>query len=321
MADETMRVVVTDYDFPSLEQERQVLEPMGAVLEVHQCRTEDEVVQAVRGARVVLTQYAPFGAKALAALAPEAVVIRYGIGVDTIDLDAARSLGVRVANIPDYGVNEVAEHTVSLLLSLLRCVPALDRGVRAGRWDGVAMAAPVLPFSETTVGVVGAGRIGREVLRRLKALGFRLVAHDPFLPPEAAEALGVPLMSLEDLLAAVDAVTFHLPLTADSRHLLNGERLALMKSTAVVVNTARGGLIDTDALAEALASGRLRGAALDVFEVEPLPADSPLRSLDNVILTPHMAWYSDKSIQRLQRFAAEEAARALRREPLRCPVV
>lgn len=316
-----MRVVVTDYDFPSLERERRVLEPLGAVLEVYQCRTEEEVVRAVQGARVVLTQYAPFGGKALAALAPEAVVIRYGIGVDTIDLDAARALGVRVANVPDYGVDEVAEHTVTLLLSLLRRVPELDRGVRAGRWDGIAMAAPVLPFSETTVGIVGAGRIGREVLRRLHALGFQLVAHDPFISQEAAAALGVPLLPLEELLGTADAVTFHLPLTDDSRHLLNRERLALMKRTAVVVNTARGGLIDTDALAAALAEGRLRGAALDVFEVEPLPEDSPLRSLDNVILTPHMAWYSDTSFPRLQRLAAEEAARALRREPLRCPVV
>lgn len=268
---------------------------------------------------MVLTQFAPVTRLALSKMAPSATVIRYGVGVDNIDVEAAEELGIRVAYVPDYCVDEVADHTAGLLLALLRKVVFLDRSVREGRWDPVAQAKPMLPLRDATIGLLGCGRIGRAVLARLEPFVGRILIHDPLPSADYQEFRSVTQVDIDTLLRESDALSLHLPLVDATRHVLNGRRLAQMKETAYVVNTARGGLIDTDALAEALRDGRLGGAALDVFEVEPLPEDSPLRSAPNLILTPHAAWYSDNSISRLQRLAAEEAVRALRGEPLRCP--
>ena len=314
------RVVITDYTFPSLDIEHEILSPLGAAIEVHQCQDEDDVVAAVRGANVVLAQFAPVGRRAVEALPQDATIIRYGVGVDNIDLRAARERGVAVAYVPDYCVDEVADHTVALLLALLRKVKIFDHGVREGRWDPVGLAKPLPPLAGMTMGFVGLGRIGKAVLKRLRPFGFRFIAHDPFLPPEDASELGLTLTDLDSLLAEVGALSLHVPLTPETAYLLNEERLGYMKPTAVIVNTARGGLIDAEALAKALDAGTLGGAALDVFEAEPLPPGSPLRTSQHVVLSPHAAWYSEDSLPRLQRLAAEEAARALRSEPLRCPI-
>lgn len=321
MNDKPPRVVVTDHNFPSLETERKVLEPLRAVVEEYQCRAERDVIEAVSGADVVLVQYARIGKAAINNLDPGAVIIRYGIGVDNVDLDAAKSAKVAVANVPDYGIEEVVDHTLSLLLSLLRRIPMMDRSVRADRWHALPETGPVYTFSRTAVGVVGLGRIGQLMVSRLRALGFELLVHDPYVSEEYALPPGARRLNLETLLREADAVCLHVPLTEATHHLLNAKRLGMMKSTAVIVNTARGGLIDSEALIAALHGGELRGAALDVFEEEPLPAESRLRQLHNVLLTPHLAWYSEDAIKRLQRFAAEEAARAIKGEPLRCPVI
>jgi D-3-phosphoglycerate dehydrogenase len=317
----SLTVPVTDWTFPSLDPERAVLEPLGAQVVGLQCRSEEEARAALAGARVALVQFAPIGRGALAALAPGATLVRYGVGVDNIDLAAARELGVAVANVPDYCVDEVADHTAVLLLSLLRKLPALERELRAGGWAGIAAASPLPPLSQVRVGFVGLGRIGRAVLARLRPFGCRFLVCDPALAPVDAAALGVELAGLDALLAESDAVTLHLPLTPTTRHLIDAARLAQMRPTAVLVNTARGGLVDAAALAAALTAGQLGAAGLDVFEIEPLPADSPLRAAPRLTLTPHMSWYSDAAIGRLQRMAAEEAARALRGQPLRCRVV
>lgn len=314
-----LTVPVTDYTFPTLEPEQTVLAEVGAVVKGYQCKTEAEVLEAVRGAQVVLTQFAPVTRRVLASLAEGATVIRYGVGVDTIDLEAAAELGVKVAYVPDYCIEEVADHTVAMMLTLLRRLPALDKGVRAGRWDGIQIARPLLPLGQTTVGLVGLGRIGRAVVDRLRAFGCRFLVFDPYLTAEEASGLGVTLSELEEVLQAADALSLHIPLTQKTRHFIGEERLALLKPSAVLVNTARGGLVDTRALARALAEGRLYGAALDVFEEEPLPATSPLREVDGLLLSPHLAWYSESAIARLQRLAAEEARRAVLGEPLRCP--
>src|SRR5829696_4374783 len=314
------RVVITDYTFPSLDIEHEVLSPLEAAIEAHQCQDEDEVVAVVRGANVVMAQFAPIGRRAIEALSKDATIVRYGVGVDNIDLQAARELGVAVAYVPDYCVDEVADHTVALLLALLRKIKVFDQGVRSGRWDPVGLAKPLPPFGGSTIGFVGLGRIGRAVLDRLRPFGFSFTVYDPFLSSEEAEELNVDLVDLQPLLMEVDGLSLHVPLTPQTRHLLNEKRLGLMKPTAVVVNTARGGLIDADALAQALRTGKLGAAALDVFEDEPLPTASPLRDIEHIFLSPHAAWYSESSLPRLQRLAAEEAARALRDEPLRCPI-
>jgi D-3-phosphoglycerate dehydrogenase / 2-oxoglutarate reductase len=320
MATPTAIIPVTDYTFPNLDAERAILAAAGAQIAPHQCRDEAQVIDAIRGARVVLAQFAPITRAALASLAPGATVVRYGVGVDNIDLVAAADLGVQVAYVPDYCMDEVADHTVALLLALLRRLAPLEAELRAGGWAGIRAAGSLPPLNQIMVGFVGLGRIGRAVLARLRPFGCRFAVHDPALTADAAEALGVGLATLDELLAGADAISLHLPLTPATRHLINAERLARMRPGAVIVNTARGGLIDATALAEALRAGRLAGAALDVFEQEPLPVESPLRGAPRLTMTPHMSWYSDTAIGRLQRLAAEEAARAIRGEPLRCPI-
>ena len=311
-------VPVTDYTFPTLEPEQIVLAEVGATVTGFQCKTETEVIDAVQGSHVVLTQFAPVTRRVLASLAEGATVVRYGVGVDNIDLKAAAELGVTVAYVPDYCMDEVADHTVAMLLTLLRRLPALDKGVRAGRWDGIKIAQPLLPLDQVTVGLIGLGRIGRAVVQRLGAFGCRFSVFDPYLTSEEAAGLGVTLRELEQVLQEADALSLHIPLTKETRHFIDEERLALMKPSAVLVNTARGGLVDTQALVQALTEKRLYGAALDVFEEEPLPPNSPLREVEGLLLSPHLAWYSESALVRLQRLAAEEVKRALLGEPLRC---
>jgi D-3-phosphoglycerate dehydrogenase len=207
-----------------------------------------------------------------------------------------------------------------MMLSLLRKLVPLEKELRAGGWNGIGVSRPILPLNRTTIGFVGLGRIGQAVLERLRPFGCRFVASDPMLTPDKALQLGVETCTLEVLLTESDAISLHSPLMPSTQHLINAERLATMKSSAVIVNSARGGLIDTKALGEALSAGKLGGAALDVFETEPLELDSPLRELEQVLLTPHMSWYSEDAMERLQRLAAEEAVRALKGEALRCPV-
>ncbi len=315
-----LRVVVTDWTFPNLDTERSILADLGVDFEAYQARGENELIEAVAGADALLVQFAPITANVMAALEGCRVLVRYGVGVDNVDLEAAAHRGVPVAYVPDYCMEEVTDHTTALMLAMLRRLPAYDGSVRSHQWDAAGVGGAMTPLSEATVGLIGLGRIGSEVRERLRPFGCRVVVHDPFLVAHQAEALGVELVALESLLADADAISLHAPLTPASQHLLGADSLALVKPTAVIVNTSRGPLIDTEALAAALRDGRLGGAALDVFEEEPLPADSPLRDCPNLLLTPHAAWYSSRSMGRLQRLAAEEVRRALLGEPLRCPV-
>jgi D-3-phosphoglycerate dehydrogenase / 2-oxoglutarate reductase len=314
----TKRVVVTDHTFPLLAAERSAAEKAGASLEAHQCRDADTVAAAVDGADVVVVQFAPMTARAIAGLKDGARIIRYGVGFDNIDVAAARKRAVDVAYVPDYCTDEVADHTATLILALLRKLSRLDTGVRAGRWTAVKDAAPLPQFEDTTVGFIGLGRIGRAVLERLRPFRFRFLVFDPApgdLPVGAERA-----HRSEDVLSAADAITLHAPSTPTTRGMINAETLKRMKPTAFLVNTARGDLIDEAALADALAAGTIAGAALDVFQTEPLPATSPLRTAPNLTLSPHAAWYSDASIGKLQSLAADEITRALAGAPARCPV-
>ncbi len=315
-----MRVVVTDYTFPDLHREEAAARAAGADFAAHQCRSADEVVAAVTGADVVALQFAPFPAEAVTALAPGATVIRYGVGYDNIDVPAARTAGVKLGYIPDYCTDEVADHTAAALLSLLRRLPMLDASVRRGEWAAVRVARPLKPFDETVVGFFGLGTIGRVVLARLRGFGFRFLATDPGLDEKAAAGLGVRLVSAADLFAHSDAVSLHAPATDATSGFVDATRLATMQPHAVIVNAARGPLIVEADLADALVRGVIGGAALDVFTQEPLPADSPLREAPNLILTPHVAWYSDAAIGKLQALVAEDIARALRGEAPRKPV-
>ncbi len=314
------RVVVTDYTFPNLDRERLAAEALGASFEAHQCRTAAEVASAIAGADVAVVQFAPCGAEAIAGLAPGATLLRYGIGYDNIDVAAAAARSMPVGYVPDYCIDEVADHTVALMLSSLRKLPGLDASLRAGRWEAVAAARPLKPFAETVVGFLGFGQIGREICRRLKPFGFQFIVADPMLDDAKAAELGVRRVDVGTLFREADALSLNAPATPETTGIVNAGTLKTMKSNAVIVNTARGKLVNEPDLAAALTDGVIAGAGLDVFETEPLPADSPLRQAPNLILTPHAAWYSEAAIGRLQQLIADDIGAALSGARPRRPV-
>jgi D-3-phosphoglycerate dehydrogenase / 2-oxoglutarate reductase len=285
-------------------------------LTVAQCKTVDEVCETAMAADALLVQFAPINAAVISALKNCQVIVRYGIGVDNVDLTAAKARGIPVCNVPDYCIDDVADHTVALAISLARQLPQIHERVAKGAWK-IMPDKPMPAFRDMIFATAGFGRIAQAVLNRAAAFRFQLAAYDPFVPEKAFQEAGVRRLSLEELFGNADILSLHTPLTPETKHLVNKARLSRMKSTAVVVNTARGGLIDTNALAEALRSERISGAGLDVYETEPLPADHPLRQCRNVLLTSHVAWYSEASVPQLQRLAAEEVVRAIRGEPLR----
>lgn len=283
--------------------EEGVLAPLGVELRAGDARDLDALVAVADGAEVVLAGAAPrFDAAALARLGCRGIV-RYGVGVDSIDLEAARRRGIAVANVPDYGTEAVALHAVTLALAGVRRLREADAHVRAGGW-GFAGLRPLRAPSGLTAGVVGYGRIGRRVAELFGALGFRVLAFDAFAPVDGA--LAAP--SLEDLLAAADVVSLHAP---GGSAVLDAAALGRMRPESVLVNTARGSLIDLDALVVALRRGRPRVAALDVFPSEPVDAGVFGDVADAVILTPHMAWYTEESERELRLQAAEAARRLL----------
>ncbi|CAN5527609.1 C-terminal binding protein [soil metagenome] len=279
-----------------------------------------ELAEVVSGANVVFTALAPLGPDLLSQLAEGAVVIRYGVGVDNVDLTAAAAAGVRVCNVPDYGANVVADHAAMLALMLVRRVREFDTALHSGISPAPRAFGAIPSMEGRTVGLVGAGRIAQLTAHRLQAFGCRTIAYDPYAKPGPLAEQHVELVEWRQFLASANIVSLHLPLTEDTRHLFNDSAFAGLQEGSFLINTARGGLVDQDALGRALDSGQLAGAALDVTDPEPLPVDDPLRSQPSVILTPHMAFYSTESMARLQSLAVEEGRRALRGQALRCPV-
>ena len=304
------RVFVTDWDYPNLDLEKAVLERAGLELVPVQCRTEDDVIRECADADGLLNQYAPLTQRVLAALARCRVVARYGVGVDNVDVAAATQAGIAVCNVPDYGVEEVSDHAIALLLGLARKTHRLDRGVRAGTWD-VSVARPVRRMRGTVLGLVGLGRIGRAAARKAAGLGLRVIGSDPQADQPGFDRGDATIVPFDALLREADYISIHVPLSADTRRLFGEEAFRAMKPHAVLVNTSRGGVVDTDALVRALREGWIGGAALDVLEQEPIPAGHPLLDLENCVLTPHAAWYSEDAFVELKTKAAEEAAAVL----------
>lgn len=300
-------VVVLDEGYGGTEIEESVLAGFGARVVERPCHGRAaDVRHAVNGADAVLVRESPVDAEAIAAMPACRAIVRYGVGIDNIDRAFAASRGIYVANVPDYGVEEVSDHALALLFSVARRVVSRDRAVRQGAWN-IARAEPMHRLAGGTLGLIGYGRIGHAFHRKARALGYaRTLVHDPFLahPPD-----GVELCELDRIVAEADVISLHAPLTEASRHVINAERLARMKRTAILVNTSRGGLVDTAALHEALSTGRIFGAGLDVFEQEPPGAGHPLFALENVVVSDHTGWYSEESVGDLRRKAAEEIAR------------
>jgi D-3-phosphoglycerate dehydrogenase len=303
-------VAVTDHPFRDLDIERSILEPAGYSVAEHQCGTADEVAEACAGAVGVLNTYAPMPAKVVSGLEGCRAISRYGVGLDTIDLDAAGARGIAVSNVPDYCVEEVALHTIALLLAAHRRVARGDRLVRGGGWGALA-AGPVRRLEGQLLGLIGCGRIPRSVATKARGLGLRVAAHDPFVADDAwAEGIER-YAELDELAAEADFLSVHAPLTDETRHLVDERLLSRMPAHAVLINTARGPLVDTDALDRALAEGRIGGAALDVLEAEPPLPDLPLLRHDDVIVTAHQAFYSEEALRELQRKAAQNLLGAL----------
>jgi len=304
------QVVITDSGYAHYDIEREVLAAVDADVTVKQCETEDEVIDLGRDADGVIVRLQPFTERVMEALPRCRAVGRYGIGVDNIEVEAATRHGVAVGNVCDYAVNEVSEEALALLFSCARKTASHDRKIRAGAWD-IAQQDPIHRIQGRTLGLVGLGRIPQVLVGKVKGLGFRILAHDPFVPKDVAQELGVELVDLDTLLTESDYVSVHAPLNDQTRHLINESALRKMKPTAILINTARGGVVDTQALYTALKEGWINSAGLDVHEQEPVPADYRMFELDNVVISDHAGWYSEESIAELQRGAAEAVAAVL----------
>lgn len=299
------KVVVSDQVFPSVEVERRLLAEIDAELIVSD-GTPEGLLRVGRDADAILSTYMPMGAGLLASLARCRIVARYGIGIDNIDVQAAAAGGITVTNVPDYSVQEVAAHTTALILALVRRVVQADRIVHDGGW-GLTGLRPIRRVSELKFGLVGYGKIGQRVGAVVQALGGHLAVHDPFLTPRDGLP---PLVGLDELVTSCDVVSLHLPLTPASRGLFDAARIAAMRPSSFLVNTSRGGLVVLDAVLDALRSGHLAGAGLDVFDPEPVDA-TRLRGVETLIATPHMAYYSEESLAESQRKAATQIAKVL----------
>ena len=291
--------------------EREVLAARDVDLVVAGCTNDDEVVEVARDAPAILnTMYWMDGAL-FERLPNLKVVVRGGVGVDNLDVDAATDRGIVVCNVVDYGYNEVANHAFAMLLALNRKLVALDRAVRTQWVSGPSLMPHTGRVAGETLGLVSFGNIARAVARRAAGFDMRVVAFDPFVDPGDAAAVGVELLPLDEILRRADYLSIHTPLVAETRGLIGARELALMKPSAYVVLTSRGGVIDETALADALREGRIAGAGLDVWDGEPVDPSHPLLQLDNVIGSPHAAWYSQVSIVELRQRFAEAAADVL----------
>jgi D-3-phosphoglycerate dehydrogenase len=315
-----LKVAVTDISFEKLDVEEAILKPLGCEIVVRQCKTQEELIELTRDADCVVTQFAKINAAVLAAMTRARVIVRYGIGVDNIDLDAARERGIPVCNVPDYCIDEVADHALAMILSLTRAVVPVSNHIRAGQSGLPVALSAYRNLSEMTAGVVGFGRIGREVCARLKAFKCAVNVFDPVVQKNVIERSGYAAVDFDELLKSSDVLTLHCPSNAKTRKLLNSSTFEKMKTGALLVNVARGDLVDATALVAALKSGKVAAAGLDVFESEPFPKDHPILQLPNVVLSPHVACASVNAIKRLREGVAHHVARALRGETLTCVV-
>jgi D-3-phosphoglycerate dehydrogenase / 2-oxoglutarate reductase len=306
------KVVITDYVWESLDVEKKTLEDLAELVALRTKKPE-EFLDAAEDCDALLNTYSgPITAEVMARMPKCRIIARYGIGVDTIDLEAATRAGIIVTNNPTYCIEEVAEHTMALLLACARKVALYDRLVRGGRWE-VPPGKPMFRLSGRTLGLVGFGNIARQVATRAASFGMRLVFADPFVR-EGQFDIPARKVEFHDLLRESDFVSVHPPLTPQTRGMIGDEALSKMKPTAFLINCSRGPVVDTGALARALDAKKIAGCALDTTDPEPLPDPHPLRGRDNVIITPHVAWYSEQALVGLQAGAPREVRRVLMRE-------
>ncbi len=312
-------IAVTDSVFPSLDLAKAALKRIDFELRMAKSANADDILAVARDADAILVTYAKLTGDLIRQLTRCKAIGRFGLGVDNIDLPAAAEKGITVSYVPDYCIHEVSDHAMAMLLALARKIPLSNKLVQGGRWEMPAVV-PIHRLTGRVLGLVGFGNIPRMLAPKAKAFGLRVVTHDPFVKPDALKAAGVEGVSFDRLLAMSDFISVHAPLLPATRDLLNAAAFGKMKKGALIVNTARGPLIDEAALIAALDSGHLGGAALDVVTTEPLAKDSPLLGRDNVILTPHTGFYSVEALQELQTKCASDVARVLSGEPPVYPI-
>jgi len=314
----SLLVAVADSVFPNLDLARAVVARAGAELRLAPQPTPESIVATAKDADAVLVTYAKITADMIGQMKKCRIISRFGIGVDNVDLEAATRAGIVVTKVPDYCIDEVSDHAMALLLSLIRKIPASSARAHAGRWDMPAVV-PIHRLRGTVLGLMGFGRIPQLVAPKAQAFNMKVVAYDPYVPAPVMEKAGVGRVEFAELLKVSDYVSIHSPLLPETRHLFNADVFRQMKPGALLVNTARGPIVDEAALAAALDAKQIAGAALDVLEQEP-PTSSPLFGRDNVILTPHTSFYSVESLEELQTKAAEEVVRVLAGQAPRNPV-
>ncbi len=303
------KVVLTDYVWESLDVERKTLDGLAELVPLQTKKPEEFLTQAQDCDALLNTYAGPITADVMARMPQCRIIARYGIGVDTIDLDAATQAGIIVTNNPTYCIEEVAEHTMALLLACARKVAVYDRLIRGGRWE-LAPGKPMFRLSGQTLGLVGFGNIARRVALRAAAFGMRILFADPFVSEEQLDIPGEKT-EFQNLLGESDFVSLHPPLTPQTRKMIGEEALSQMKPMAFLINCSRGPIVDTDALVRALDARKIAGCALDTTDPEPLPDPHPLRGRENVIITPHVAWYSEQALVSLQAGAPNEVRRVL----------
>ncbi|MCK4447117.1 MAG: C-terminal binding protein [Candidatus Marinimicrobia bacterium] len=311
--DYKFKVVITDAEYKDFDLERKELEKVNADLSVCQCKSEDELVEATKDADGLLVQYANINRNVIKSLKKCKVIARYGIGVDTIDIQAATEHNICIVNVKGYCLDEVSDHAITLALTCIRKVVLLNNAVKKGIWD-YKIATPIFRLKNKKFGLVGFGSIGRMVVRKAQAFGFSVLAYDPYISLSVMRENNVEKMELEDLLKESDVISLHLPLNKYTKYIISKKELKLMKKTAFLINTSRGSLINEEDLYNALNEKWIAGAGLDVLEEIPINSDYKLLKLGNLVITPHAAFYSEDSLRDLQRIAAVGVAQVLKGE-------
>jgi len=307
MSDKKYKIVITDCDHPSVDIEKEIFRTTNKDVTLETCKTEEDVIAVASDADGIINQYAPITKKVIQALSKCKVISRYGVGVDNIDIEAATDKNIVVANVPDYCVDEVSTHAMSLILACARGLTILDRKVREKKWD-FTIVKPLFRTEGQIVGLFGLGRIARKVAQKALGFGFKVIAYDPYV----SEVEGcIKLVDFDNLLRSADFISIHAPLTTETRYSFGENELRKMKKNSFLINTSRGPLINENALYKALNGEWIAGAALDVMEKEPPDWDNPLLSFENIIITPHISFYSEESYKELKTKVADSVIAVL----------
>ncbi|MBR8749504.1 putative 2-hydroxyacid dehydrogenase [Fusobacterium sp. DD29] len=312
-----MKVIITDCDHANINIEKEILEKAGLTYELKQCKTEEDLIEQCKDGDIFINQYAPITRHVMESLPNLKLVVRYGVGVNNVDVKAATELGVQVCNVPDYGMNEVADQAIAMMMALVRKVVLMNEYTKTQKWDYIK-SIPIRRNSTQIVGVVGLGRIGRNFAQKAHALGFIVKGYDPYYKKDENISF-IDVVTLDEIIETSDIISIHCPLEGN-KDLFNAETFKRMKKNAYLINVSRGGIINENDLDEALEKGEISGAALDCVEHEPMNPDSKLFRHSNLLVSPHMGWYSEEAASELKRKVAEESVRFANNENVHYPV-